>query len=80
VKITYDPDADALYIELRNVPAEDSVDVEEGVTVDLDADGHIIGLEVLDAHERMGVDPLAAIVIERLQPEEEQVEPQGEVA
>jgi uncharacterized protein YuzE len=53
MKITYDPEADALYIELRRVQAFDSVDIEEGVTADLDAEGHIIGLEVLDASERL---------------------------
>src|SRR5207248_624130 len=51
MKITYDPEADALYIALRDAPSEDSVDIEEGVTADLDAEGHIVGLELLDARE-----------------------------
>jgi uncharacterized protein YuzE len=44
VKITYDSEADALYVELRCAPASTSVDVEEGVIVDLDAEGHAIEL------------------------------------
>ena len=44
MKITYDPEADALYIELRDARPGDSMDIEEGVTVDLDGEGHIIGL------------------------------------
>jgi uncharacterized protein YuzE len=67
--ITYDPEADALYVGLRDVPAEDAVEIEEGVTVDLDANGHVIGLEVLDARERMGGDPLDNVTLERLLPE-----------
>ena len=47
MRITYDPEGDALYIELRRVRAHDSVDIEEGVTADLDENGQIIGLEVL---------------------------------
>jgi uncharacterized protein YuzE len=53
MKITYDPDADALYVALREVRPADSTDVEEGVTADLDDEGHIIGLEVLDASKRL---------------------------
>ncbi len=66
MKITYDPEADALYIELRYVRAADSTDVEEGVTVDLDEEGHVIGLEILDASKRMTPDELANIHYENL--------------
>lgn len=47
MKIEYDKEADALYIVLRDVPASDSKDLEEGVTIDLDDKGHIVGLEAL---------------------------------
>jgi uncharacterized protein YuzE len=66
MKITYDPEADALYIELRYVPARDSIDIEEGVTADLDADGHIVGLEILDASTRLTPEELANIQYENL--------------
>jgi uncharacterized protein YuzE len=66
MKITYDPEGDVLYIELRHVPASDSSDVEEGVTVDLDSEGHIIGVEILDASERMTPDELANVHYENL--------------
>ena len=39
MKIEYDHEADALYIQFRGVSVEDNVDVEEGVTVDLGEDG-----------------------------------------
>lgn len=61
MKITYDSEADALYIELRRVPALDSVDIEDGVTADLDADGHIIAFEVLDASKRLTPSELSNI-------------------
>ncbi|MBI4319961.1 MAG: DUF2283 domain-containing protein [Chloroflexi bacterium] len=66
MKITYDPEVDALYIELRKAKPASSIDLEDGVTADLDRDGHVIGLEVLDASERLGADPLATLAIERL--------------
>lgn len=66
VKITYDPEVDAIYVELRKAKPAGSVDLEDGVTADLDAEGHVIGLEVLDASERLGADPLTSLTIERL--------------
>ncbi len=64
--ITYDREVDALYIELRQVKAKDSVDIEEGVTVDLDDDGHIVGVEILDASERLGKDQLHSVTLKDL--------------
>lgn len=66
MRITYDKDADALYISLRDAAPADSIDLREGVTVDLDAEGQVIGLEILDASGLSGGDPLASIAFERL--------------
>lgn len=52
MKITYDPDVDALYIELRDLPILKSVDYEEGVTLDLGEDDEPVGVEILDASQR----------------------------
>ena len=64
MKIEYDQKADALYIQFRRVFVEDNVDVEEGVTVDLDKEGHIVGIEVLSARKRFGSKAIANISIE----------------
>jgi uncharacterized protein YuzE len=66
VKITYDPEGDVLYVQLRDVRPVDSVDVEEGVTAELDDQGHIVALEVLDASKRMTPEELANIHYENL--------------
>ena len=66
MKITYDPEADALYIALRDVPAVDGIDIEEGVSVDLDKDGHIIGIEILDASDRLTPEELVNVSYENL--------------
>ena len=68
MKIEYDQEADALYIYLREVEVADNLDVEEGVTVDLDADGHIVGIEILDASTRLSSEELGKIAIENLLP------------
>jgi uncharacterized protein YuzE len=66
VRLTYDPEADALYIELKAVTPVDSRDLEDGVTVDLDEAGRVIGIELLDVQKRLGPDALAHISIDRL--------------
>ena len=64
--ITYDCEADILYIELRKVVADDSKDIEEGVTALLDSEGHIVGLELLDASERLGKEQLHSVTLQDL--------------
>jgi uncharacterized protein YuzE len=66
MKIEYSKEADALYIRLREVRIEDSIDIEEGVTVDLDEKGHIVGIEILDASEKMNLSDLVNVSIENL--------------
>lgn len=66
MKIEYSKDVDALYIKLREAKIEDTIDIEEGVTVDLDGKGHIVGLEILDASEKLELSELVNISIENL--------------
>jgi uncharacterized protein YuzE len=63
MKIEYDKKLDALYIRLRDVKPADSKDIEEGVTVDLDKEGHIVGIEILDASEKPGLESLLNVSI-----------------
>ncbi len=66
MKIEYSKDSDALYIRLREATIADSRDIEEGVTVDLDEKGHIVGIEILDASEKMELSDIMNISIENL--------------
>jgi uncharacterized protein YuzE len=45
---------------------DDSDDIEEGVVVDFDGEGHIVGLEVLDASDRLTLDELSTVSYEDL--------------
>ncbi|MGQ3685412.1 MAG: DUF2283 domain-containing protein [Candidatus Loosdrechtia sp.] len=66
MKIEYSKEVDALYIRLREARIADSMDIEEGVTVDLDEKGHIVGIEILDASEKLELSDLVNISIENL--------------
>ena len=66
MRIEYDPEADALYIQIREAHPDDNIDIEEGVTVDVDEDGHIVGVEILDASKRLSASDLTNITIQKL--------------
>lgn len=66
MKIEYNKDVDALYVRLREAKIADSIDIEEGVTVDLDEKKHIVGIEILDASEKLDPSELFNISIENL--------------
>ena len=70
MKIEYDREADALYIQFKEAKVDDNIDIEEGVTVDLDEKRHIVGIEILDASKRLSLKNIANITIENLPIEE----------
>jgi uncharacterized protein YuzE len=66
LKIEYDKEADALYIQLREASVDDNIDIEEGVTIDLDEKKHIVGIEILDASKKLSLKDIINITIENL--------------
>ncbi len=66
MKITYDVEADALSITFRETTVT-TQHVAEGIAVDYDQEGQLVGIEVLDAVRRVGGrDTLHQVVIEGL--------------
>jgi YD repeat-containing protein len=53
MKATYDPKTDTLTLELAPGPVAESDEDKPGVILDYDADGNLIGIEVLDASQRV---------------------------
>jgi uncharacterized protein YuzE len=54
MKITYDAEGDVLYIYLNDHKPVDNIDIEENIiSYDLDKDGHLVGIEILDASKRV---------------------------
>lgn len=53
MKITYDPEVDALYIRFRETTVT-TQHLAEGLAADYDADGHLAGIEILDVIKRLG--------------------------
>ena len=53
MKVTYDPEVDLLRILFRDVPIEESDEDKPGVILDYDKDGNVVGMEVLNASQRV---------------------------
>ena len=53
MKVTYDPEVDVLRILFRDSPIEESDEDKPGVILDYDKDGNMVGLEVLNASQRI---------------------------
>ena len=56
--VTYDPDANAAYIRFSPEPVEESEEVSTGIVLDYDADGRIVGMEVMDARAHLSAELL----------------------
>ena len=44
--------ADAVHLNLTDRPIKDSAEVADGIVVDYDDEGRIVGIEILDASKR----------------------------
>lgn len=52
MKIRYDPDADAMYITLREGEVDHTREIDENTIVDFDGKDQVIGVEILFVKER----------------------------
>ncbi len=46
MKLHYYPETDSLYIELKTAPGVEAREVVEGLVVDLDANGEVVGFDL----------------------------------
>jgi uncharacterized protein YuzE len=51
MKLHYDQETDSLYIDLNERPSVDSREIQDGVVIDFDAQGRIVGIDIQHASE-----------------------------
>ena len=66
MRIEYDREVDALYVRLHEKYVARTIEIEEGLNLDLDENGKLIGLEVLDATERYSLTDIFNVATENL--------------
>lgn len=65
MKVTYDPESDALYLELRPLApgTADNRPLSDDITIDYGPDGKIAGIEIIDVSAVLGED-LSRVTLE----------------
>lgn len=61
MKIQYYPETDSLYIALRAGGGSDSREISEGIVVDFDADGRVVGFDIQHASKNLSMETLEAV-------------------
>ena len=60
MKLNYDRETDSLYIDLNSRPSADSREIQDGIVIDVDAKGRIVGIDIQHASEILDLATLEA--------------------
>lgn len=58
MKVNYFPDTDSLYIDLAERPSVESREISEGIVLDYDGDGTLVGIDIDNASTKVAIDKL----------------------
>jgi uncharacterized protein YuzE len=63
VKLHYYPETDSLYIELNPEAGAEVREVPDGLNVDIDAEGNVVGFDIDRASKRLDLSTLETIAL-----------------
>lgn len=63
MKLNYHPDTDSLYIDLSGKPSAESREISEGIVLDYDAQGNLVGIDIDNASRKV---ELRKLIVSRL--------------
>lgn len=66
MNITYDKEADAMYIEFRSGEFAKNRKIDDFTIIDLDEQDNLLGIELLDVSKRIPVESLAEVKVKNL--------------
>ncbi len=58
MKLNYYPETDSLYIDLADRSSTESKEVSEGVVLDYDANGNLVGIDIDNASKKVSLKEL----------------------
>ena len=58
MKLNYYPDTDSLYIDLSEHTSVESREISEGIVLDYDVDGNLVGIDIDNASEKVDLQKL----------------------
>lgn len=63
MKLHYYPETDSLYIELKSVPGAETREIAEGLVVDLDAEGNVVGFDIDNASAKLDLSRVETVAL-----------------
>lgn len=63
MKLHYYPETDSLYIELKNEPGTEAREIVDGLVVDFDANGDVVGLDIDHASRKLDLSKVETIAL-----------------
>lgn len=63
MKLQYYPDTDSLYIDLTSKPSAESREISEGVVLDYDEQGQLVGIDIDNASKKL---ELSELILKKL--------------
>ncbi len=63
MKLHYYPETDSLYIELQSTQGAEAREIVEGLIVDFDADGNVVGLDIDHASRKLDLSRIETIAL-----------------
>ena len=58
MKLHYYPDTDSLYIDLSSKPGTETQEIGDGLVLDLDSDGNVVGIDIDQASSKLDLTTL----------------------
>lgn len=58
MKLHYDRETDSLYIDLNSRPSADSREIQDGLVIDLDEQGQVVGIDIQHASKLLDLETL----------------------
>ena len=58
MKLSYYPDTDSIYIDLSEKPSVESREISEGVVLDYDEAGRVVGIDIDNASQKVALKEL----------------------
>jgi uncharacterized protein YuzE len=63
MKLHYYPETDSLYIELKSTPGTQTREIVEGLVVDLDANGDVVGFDIDHASHKLDLSKIETVAL-----------------
>lgn len=63
MKLHYYPETDSLYIELKSGPGASTLEITDGLNVDFDAQGGVVGFDIDGASAKLDLSTLETVAL-----------------